>query len=64
MSAQIVQDGWALAWHCDTKECENEIKAETKATSRVFPMDQEPGKAKCVKCGEEATEKAYFARAY
>jgi prolyl-tRNA synthetase len=61
---EIVKDGWALAWHCDRAECEDQIKEDTKASSRCFPMDQEPGKAKCVQCGQEATEKAYFSRAY
>ena len=61
---EIVQDGWALAWHCGGAECEAQIKEDTKASSRCFPLDQEPGKGKCVHCGEEATEKAYFARAY
>jgi prolyl-tRNA synthetase len=61
---EVVKDGWALIWHCGRAECEDEIKQETKASSRLFPLDQEKGKAKCVHCGQDATEKAYFARAY
>jgi len=65
---KIVEDGWALIYHCGTRECEDKIKEETKATSRCFPLDLNPewepkGKT-CVVCGKPAFGKAYFARAY
>jgi prolyl-tRNA synthetase len=64
----IVEDGWALIWHCGTRECEDKIKEETKATSRCFPLDLNPewgpkGKV-CAVCGKPAFGRAYFARAY
>ncbi len=64
----IVQDGWALVWHCGTAECEDRIQEETKATSRCFPLDLNPqwfpeGKT-CAVCGRPAQGRAYFARAY
>jgi prolyl-tRNA synthetase len=61
---QVVEDGWALAWHCGTVECEDKIQEETKATSRCFPVDQGSGDGVCVACGKKATGRAYFARAY
>lgn len=61
---EVVEDGWALAWHCGGAQCEDKIQEDTKATSRCSPMDQESGKGKCVICGKKATERTYFARAY
>ncbi len=65
---KIVEDGWALIYHCGTRECEDKIKEETKATSRCFPLDLNPewepkGKT-CAVCGKPAFGRAYFARAY
>jgi prolyl-tRNA synthetase len=64
----IVENGWALIWHCGAAECEDRIKEETKASSRCFPLDKNPdwypkGK-KCTVCGKPAQGQAYFARAY
>jgi prolyl-tRNA synthetase len=65
---EIVGEGWALIWHCGTPECEDRIKEETKASSRCFPLDQNPEwhpeGEKCAICGEAAFGKAYFSRAY
>ncbi len=61
---QIVQGGWALAWWCESAECEAKIKEDTKATSRVIPFDQPATSGKCVVCGKEAHKKVYFAKAY
>jgi len=65
---EVVVNGWALIWHCGSPECEDRIKEETKATSRCFPLDENPEwrpeEAKCAVCGEAAFGKAYFARAY
>jgi len=60
----IVQDGWAFAWWCESKECEAKVKEDTKATTRNMPFDQPQGEGKCVVCGEKATKKVYFAKAY
>jgi len=65
---KIVEGGWALIYHCGTRECEDKIKEETKATSRCFPLDLNPewspkGKV-CTVCGRPAFGRAYFARAY
>jgi prolyl-tRNA synthetase len=65
---ETVQNGWALIWHCGTKVCEDNIKEETKASSRCFPLDlneKEPAQGHtCTVCGEPAQGLAYFARAY
>lgn len=61
---EAVQRGWALAWWCGNPTCETKIKEDTKATSRCIPIDQPGGDGPCVVCGEPATEKAIFARAY
>jgi len=65
---EIVKDGWALIWHCGTPECEDRIKEETKASSRCFPLDENPewhpDKAQCAVCGKPAFGRAWFSRAY
>jgi len=65
---EIVKDGWALIPHCGTPECEDRIKAETKASSRCFPLDLNeewyPKGVTCSVCGKPAQGRAYFARAY
>jgi len=61
---QVVQDGWALAWWCGSGECEVKVKEDTKATTRCIPLDQSSDTGRCVVCGEKATHKVYFAKAY
>ncbi len=65
---EIVNEGWALIWHCGTAECENRIKEDTKATSRCFPLDLNeewhPKGKTCTVCGAPAQGLAYFSRAY
>jgi prolyl-tRNA synthetase len=61
---QVVEDGWAFAWWCGSKECEARIKEDTKATTRCLPMEQPSGSGVCIVCGEPAQEKAYFAKSY
>jgi len=61
---QVVGNGWALSWWCESKECEAKVKEDTKATTRVIPLEQPGGEGRCVVCGEKATKKVYFAKAY
>ncbi len=61
---EAVSQGFALAYWCGSTECENRVKEETKATIRCIPLQQEATPGRCVCCGEEAREKAVFARAY
>jgi prolyl-tRNA synthetase len=60
----IENDGWCYVWWKPNSENEDRIKEETRATLRCIPLDQPGGKGKCIFSGEEATEKAYFAKAY
>ncbi|GAP15266.1 prolyl-tRNA synthetase [Longilinea arvoryzae] len=61
---EVVQNGWAFSWWCGSKECEARIKEETKATTRCIPFNQPDGEGRCIYCGQPASEKVYFARAY
>ena len=61
---EVVKSGWADVWWCGEEDCEVKIKQETKATNRVIPLDQPGGQGVCIRCGNAATERAIFARAY
>jgi prolyl-tRNA synthetase len=61
---QAVEKGFAFSWWCGNADCEANIKEETKATMRCIPLEQPGGSGKCIHCGQPATEKAIFARAY
>jgi len=61
---KAVEKGFAFSWWCGGTECEEEIKEETKATMRCIPLEQPGGSGKCIYCGQPATEKAIFAKAY
>jgi prolyl-tRNA synthetase len=61
---QVVEEAWAIAWWCGERECEAQIKEDTKATTRNLPMDQPGGEGVCIHCGKPAKEQAIFARAY
>ncbi len=55
--------GFMDAHWCESTECENTVKAETKATVRVLPFDEEQTDGKCVVCGKPG-KRAIFAQAY
>jgi prolyl-tRNA synthetase len=61
---EAVADGFALSYWCGSAECEAKVKEDTKATIRCIPLNQEQGAGTCVCCGEPASERAIFARAY
>ncbi len=61
---QVVEDRWAFSWWCSDRECEAQIKEETKATTRCIPLEQPGGAGTCIHCGKPASEKAIFAKAY
>jgi prolyl-tRNA synthetase len=59
--------GFVYAGWCGTDACEAVIKEETKATIRVLPDPefQSPDAPRtCVKCGNDATVEAMWAKAY
>ena len=58
--------GFLKSWWCGDASCEDKIKAETMATIRVVPLNQEDKEpsGKCISCRKEAKELVFFARAY
>lgn len=58
--------GFVVSPWCGSEKCEADIKAETQATIRNLPFRTagEPDAGACIKCGQPATDEAYFAKAY
>ena len=56
--------GFASAMWCGSRECEDRIKEETGATSRVMPFEQHLMGDTCVCCGKKAKVNMLFARSY
>jgi prolyl-tRNA synthetase len=63
-ASEVLEGGWADVWWCGEADCEAAIKDDTKAASRVIPLDQPEGEGVCIRCGRPARERALFARAY
>jgi prolyl-tRNA synthetase len=59
-----VQTGWAYSYWCGSRDCEAKVKEDTRATTRCIPMNQLLPPGKCIVCGQPASDKAYFAKAY
>ncbi len=57
------QDGFVLAPWCEKAACEQAIKAETSAVTRVI-AGPAPAGSVCAYSGDPATVTAYFARSY
>ncbi|MGB6370169.1 MAG: proline--tRNA ligase [Atribacterota bacterium] len=58
------QRGLIKTYWCGSKDCEDKIKEETKASIRCIPFEQEEASGKCIYCGKEPSTLVYFARAY
>ncbi|MFQ5405659.1 MAG: proline--tRNA ligase [Candidatus Micrarchaeia archaeon] len=57
--------GFVKAAWCGFEKCAEEIKVQTTATVRFLPFEKEGLPSdKCVKCGQNAKETAYFAKSY
>jgi prolyl-tRNA synthetase len=58
--------GFIRAAWCGGEACEDRIKAETMATIRVLPLEDEdrPVEGACVCCGAPGQASALFARSY
>jgi prolyl-tRNA synthetase len=63
---KAVATGWALALHCGTLECEEEIKAATGASARCVPLDGPPESGLCIRCNLPSAygKRVIFGRAY
>jgi prolyl-tRNA synthetase len=48
---------------CESPECEETVKTETKATVRVLPFEEDQTEGPCVVCGKPG-RRAFFAQAY
>ncbi len=53
--------GFVKAYWCGSKECEDGIKYDTKATTRCFSKE---GSGKCIYCGKDANREWIFAVPY
>jgi prolyl-tRNA synthetase len=57
--------GFIKAYWCEDASCEAKIKEETKATTRVKPLDLTEGKTgNCIYCGKPAKDIWYFGQSY
>lgn len=56
--------GFVYSHWCGSAECEEQIKDETKASTRCMPFDLEKTPGKCIKCGKDTDQSIIFAKAY
>ena len=63
---EAVKTGFAKAPWCGERECEDEIKAITGATTRCYTLDYDPEAHgdTCIFCGKKAKHLMYFGKAY
>jgi len=61
---EAIQTGFARVWWAGSREDEQRVKEETKATIRCFPLDQPGGSGACFYTGQPADKIAIFGRAY
>lgn len=56
--------GFVIAAWCGAADCEAQIKTDTQATIRNMPIGGPVPDGKCVRCDNQATIEAWFAKAY
>jgi prolyl-tRNA synthetase len=61
---EAIQTGFARVWWAGSREDEQRVKEETKATIRCFPLEQPSGGGTCFYTGQPAEKIAIFGRAY
>lgn len=64
INALNTKKGFIKAMWCGCTECEKELKAQTGATIRNMPFEQEHISDTCALCGKPAKHMVYIARAY
>lgn len=57
-------EGFLIAGWCGSKECEDSIKYETKATTRCLTVEGEGKNGHCVYCGKDARDEWIWAKSY
>ncbi|MDR3710304.1 MAG: proline--tRNA ligase [Capsulimonadaceae bacterium] len=61
---EAVETGFARAYWAGSREDEQKIQDDLKATIRVIPFDQPEKSGKCILTGQETGQQVVFARAY
>jgi prolyl-tRNA synthetase len=56
--------GYIKAFWCEDAKCEEKIKDETKATTRLKDLDAKKKNGKCIYCDKKASYIWYFGQAY
>lgn len=56
--------GFIRAFWCGDDQCETSIKAESMATTRCLPLENNKRAHKCIYCGKKADDEWCFAQAY
>lgn len=56
--------GFLAAFWCESEQCENKIKEETKATTRCLPLHTKEENGACVYCGKPTKHRWLFGQAY
>jgi prolyl-tRNA synthetase len=56
--------GFLIAPWCGSAACEAQIKADTQATIRNMPLEGTKPPGKCIRCDNDASAEAWFAKAY
>lgn len=56
--------GFISAHWCEEKDCEANIKTDTKATTRCLPLDAVEENGKCVRCGAKSSHRWLFGLSY
>jgi prolyl-tRNA synthetase len=56
--------GFVKAMWCGKRDCEDQVKEQSGATSRCMPFEQETVSDTCVCCGESGSHMVYWAKAY
>ena len=49
---------------CGSRECEDRLQNETKATIRCIPLENKAEKGKCLLCGNDSEKRVVIAKAY
>lgn len=58
------EGGMFLLHWCGSRECEDQIKTDTKATVRCLSFNYKEEKGKCVCCGKPSNRRVHFARSH